>query len=366
MDILEMHISIEQGLQEINSFAFGNVLPEEIDMAINKEIDRYIKTHSNPKSNKEGEGFEQSEKRFSDLGLMAITDFKDSEITECVQIDTNEWEFSIPSNCHMLTKRNVQIYYNSCRAITPIVSNKTAAVSVIQFNPNKYSLADYRSLMVKFVDDQLVQHTLFDASSYPNILDYTIPEHTETFKAFFMNEVNRMWGSVIKCYYEVYKDMYEKDSFIFVDVQKSSLNTILFYYDFPNSIFDEDLFSIHNYITVDTMSESTKVARLGITSHDRIDVLKNDSFASSDDEIVLCTMSGNKLKLYTDDTKFIPIKGIVSYIKKPRKVSLALGINCELNSSVHQEIVDLTVAYLSKINSNQNVQILEFDSQKTE
>lgn len=364
MDILNMHIAVDQGLQEINSFVFGGLQNEEVDNALNVNIERFMKTRYADEGTKYREGFEQSEKRFADLSNLSITDYDDVNIMECTKIADNEWKLSLPSDYFLITKRNVEIYYSDCDTITPVLSNKSAQLATLPFKPNKYSLSDFSELVVSYQDDGLSYNTIFDASTYTNILDYTLPESIEAFIVFFIEEVNRNYGSYVKVYYEVYKDVYAKDSFIFVDVQQAGFVKIKF--DYTSLISYPANFITHDYTTLGTMTGNKKRTRIRITTHDKIDILKDDSFTSSDDEIILATTSGNSIKLYTDDTKFVPTKGIISYIKKPQKVSLALGINCELNSSVHQEIVDLTVAYLSKINANQNAQLLEIDTTKSE
>ena len=57
----------------------------------------------------------------------------------------------------------------------------------------------------------------------------------------------------------------------------------------------------------------------------------------------ITTIRGNNIDLYTSDI-FIIDRVKITYIRKPQKISLSLGIDCELPEHCHQEIVDMTVS----------------------
>ena len=61
-----MHLAIQQGVDKINSLQADMLLPEEIDIELNKSMMRFINTKYG-KNNKYGKGFEQSQKRIDDL-----------------------------------------------------------------------------------------------------------------------------------------------------------------------------------------------------------------------------------------------------------------------------------------------------------
>ena len=57
----------------------------------------------------------------------------------------------------------------------------------------------------------------------------------------------------------------------------------------------------------------------------------------------LTTIRGEYIDIYTSDI-FIIDKVKITYIRKPKNISLSLGIGCELPDHTHQEIVDMTVS----------------------
>ena len=57
MNVGEMHIAIQQGVYKINSLQADMLLPEEIDIELNKSQLRFINTKYGSRSNKFGQGF---------------------------------------------------------------------------------------------------------------------------------------------------------------------------------------------------------------------------------------------------------------------------------------------------------------------
>jgi len=73
MTVNEMHIAVNLGVQKLASFQADNLLPEEIDHELNLSVMRFIKQRYNPSSNRQGKGFEQSQKRIDDLKHLVST-----------------------------------------------------------------------------------------------------------------------------------------------------------------------------------------------------------------------------------------------------------------------------------------------------
>ena len=66
MDIQSMHIAVQQGVDKINSFQADSLLPQEIDLELNKSIMRFVNLKYG-KNNIYRQGFEESQKRIDDL-----------------------------------------------------------------------------------------------------------------------------------------------------------------------------------------------------------------------------------------------------------------------------------------------------------
>ena len=65
--VKELHIEIEQRIQQITSNRHRSIAPQFIDMMLNRAAVKYIQTKSNRKTNYKGEGLEDSKKRVDDI-----------------------------------------------------------------------------------------------------------------------------------------------------------------------------------------------------------------------------------------------------------------------------------------------------------
>ena len=77
--------------------------------------------------------------------------------------------------------------------------------------------------------------------------------------------------------------------------------------------------------------------------HDDIFTLLNDPFNSTKPSGPLTTIRNDEIDIYTSDI-FIIESVKITYIRKPQKISLSLGLSCELPEHNHQEVVDMTVS----------------------
>ena len=69
MNITEMHLAVQQGVDKINSFQADTLLSEEIDLELNKAINKFINLKYG-KNNIYGKAFEESQKRVDDLRVL--------------------------------------------------------------------------------------------------------------------------------------------------------------------------------------------------------------------------------------------------------------------------------------------------------
>lgn len=65
--VKELHIEIEQRIQQITSNRHRSIAPQFIDMMLNRVAVKYIQSKSNRKTNYKGEGLEDSKKRVDDI-----------------------------------------------------------------------------------------------------------------------------------------------------------------------------------------------------------------------------------------------------------------------------------------------------------
>src|SRR5690606_6543497 len=109
--------------------------------------------------------------------------------------------------------------------------------------------------------------------------------------------------------------------------------------------------------TIPTVSGSTEVKEMGnqllekstvrnspvrLSKEHKIDELSFSSFNKTMVRSPLGTLSGSQVYVYYDDS-FIVREVALTYIRKPRKVSLILRVDSDLPENVHEMICDLAV-----------------------
>jgi hypothetical protein len=67
MNSVEMHIDFRVKFNKVNSNKNKAFLPQEIDLFLNDQMDRFVEIKTSPKGNYKGEGFEESQKRLDDV-----------------------------------------------------------------------------------------------------------------------------------------------------------------------------------------------------------------------------------------------------------------------------------------------------------
>ena len=98
---------------------------------------------------------------------------------------------------------------------------------------------------------------------------------------------------------------------------------------------------------------------------DDIFTLLTDPFNTTKHTGPIYTIRGNTIDVYTSDIFIIDALKI-TYIRKPSKISLSLGISCELPEHCHQEIVDMTVSSILEGISDPRYQTHQIEVNKNE
>ena len=117
MNVTEMHIAVQQGVDKINSLQADSLLSEEIDIELNKNMFRFINTKYG-RNNIYRKGFEESQKRIDDLRTLvreyeAPVSFKEQLKTN-IFVDT----FKLPTDYMYLVNQMSRLYINNCKAMT--------------------------------------------------------------------------------------------------------------------------------------------------------------------------------------------------------------------------------------------------------
>ncbi len=372
-----MHIAVQQGVDKINSLQADSLLSEEIDLELNKSVFRFINTKYG-RNNIYRKGFEESQKRIDDLRTLvreyeAGVSFKERLQTK-IFVDT----FRLPADYMYLVNQVSRVYINKCAPIDYQLVN-LPDISYFVLNFDTFILNNEDGNSTAFING--IEMRLDGAANVATIwapsdnlissgwVPTSYPSNIEAVRQDILNNA----GPGFKIYWEEFETLYEPGSFIVaVDTEFHP------WFNWDNSI--GAVSSAHGlpYVGSDDIQEPTPQAgRILDASYsekrepivftdlltqgnrfsqqDDIFALLNDPFNTTKHTSPLTTMRGRSLDVYTSDI-FIIDSVKITYIRKPKEISLSLGVNCELPEHTHQEIVAMTVSSILEATSDPRYQ----------
>lgn len=382
MTVNEMHIAVNLGVQKLASFQVDNLLPEEIDHELNLSQLRFVKQRFNARSNRQGRGFEQSQKRIDDLKSIIVEHQDNTKFYG--EVYTSKYSpvyvdrYTLPLDYLFLVSVRAQISY-SC-TLPPTVSNLNSTTSYVKVNltapvdgyliQDIYYFNDDDTIWVKANTETLnsLSSVLANSNYITNVTPaLALPEQNSTgltnhispnvdsnhiyigFKSLYLGiDTVSTDAKLGKCVYVTWRDPIS--------------GTIVTTYE---SVFYTITSQTRVFINDSTIPLYNKISYCTFAQHDDIYALLDDPFNRTDYDLPFYNIEESYLDIYTDNT-FIATKAIIKYIKKPIAISKSLGVGCELPFHTHEEIVEMTIkSILEGIESQRyNTQSMEtFESE---
>tara|TARA_B100000963_G_C22607703_1_gene663413 strand:+ start:927 stop:2066 length:1140 start_codon:yes stop_codon:yes gene_type:complete len=357
MNVQEMHIAVNQGVDKIHSFQADLILPEEIDIELNKNIHRFISQRFNSKGNKYGVGFEESQKRIDDLRTLLtevdLLPLYKEQILSNIFVDT----VAFPIDYYHLIRVSARTNVYKCRRILTSTEEIDGFQYIAVPSTALYNASNGFATTVNIASDDTY---LGLGTSILNAVD-EVPnfENLDAVITYLTDPVNLVPG--IEVYWQQYNQVFAANNFIIIANPNTfesladtagvlNANTIihtvlgdttnLAYVAASPSDYTRVIDPSSGYGLAD-MTPGVYAAKF--SQHDDIYKMLGDPFNKTSHKAPLYTITDNKLELYSNDI-FIIDNVKMLYIRKPATVSLSLQVNCDLPDNVHQEIVDMTVA----------------------
>jgi len=374
MNVNEMHLAIQQGVDKINSLQADMLLSQEIDIELNKSQMRFINTKYG-KNNKYRKGFEESQKRIDDLRSLvreyeAPVNYKE-QLGNKFDIDT----FTLPYDYLYLVSTLSRTHINdNC---TPISYNLEEAepiqffilnLSQVVLNNNS-SIANY---LIMYED--ATDLTKGQAVLWQNDNNYVYPQDINAAR----EDIIQNSGIGFQVYWEQYGDLNYPGNFIVVpnpdvhtwinwDLSVGTVTSLVHVSSLGAQLQTVGLQYSQAFLGAKRiLDDPTEVSSSStFIQHDDIFTLLTDPFNTTKYTDPLYTIRGNAMDFYTNDI-FIIDAVKITYIRKPAKISLSLGISCELPEHCHQEIVDMTVSSILEGISDPRYQTHQIEVNKNE
>jgi hypothetical protein len=357
-----MHISLRQTVDRINSQRADQLLDQEIDLELNRAMQRFINQRYG-KNNVYQEGFEESQKRIDELRTL-LTEYESGvtfkEVLRPGRIFVDQ--FQLPENYMYLVNQRSKVFINDCQ---PIQYNLIARSDLYYFT------FTFDQLLVngnEFVDSIRMQHTEFGTNpttNYPTVwspssdllaLGYTSSSYPQFIDELIADIIaNPEPGFEI--YWESYGPLNEPSNFIvIVDIDThdwfihdASLGTptplvSIDNNDQINSVPPQFEDQSNNLVREPRDSTYTEDMVLNkFSQQDDIFRLLDDPFNSTTHTSPLTTIRGNFIDIYSNAI-FITSSAKITYLRNPQPINLSLGIDCELPDHTHEEIIAMAAS----------------------
>lgn len=334
--VQELHIEIEQRIQQITSNRNGSIAPEFIDMVLNRNAIRYVNLKTNRKTNYKQEGFEDSKKRLEDLESL--------KRTERLIVQASEDLCLLPADFHILVSSSSNYLYSNSKDdfTTYTYDNSIYALNIIEIIDWIKSIGDktwslkkqtYRneiaSEYINIISDQsssMISDDIFDNVAYLQdfLKDSNINSYWENIAGIYIPNT-----LIVRIPTGVNDDKFE------FHVSDNSVTPLIIS---KISINIRDLSNLRYSFT------STKTSPNDLVSSEKIPSILQDYYGNKNRHLnPIIEIKQGLLYVYTNDNfKVCTID--ITYIKKPRQFDINRNIMSDL--TITPEFMDMVVSDL--------------------
>jgi len=367
MTVNEMHIAVNLGVQKIASFQADVLLPQEIDFELNIAMMRFIKQRYNPSSNRQGKGFEQSQKRIDDLRNLVVTTSSSTISSGGFLTDALGTYIYNTSNTNIYVERATlpldYLFLVSVSAQVNYVCNGNIAYAVFQDKVNYnwvkvdltppvagYFLTDiayydgswWVSMMNTIFGEEISRDELIKTNNYLN--DF-FPSYNANVRET-LNDTGAALDPPVDSnhiYIGTINDMFSDPStggYIRTTWTQAVGSGVYAYKEEDNlKTFGVTTRAVKNTATPRPL---TRISQCWFAQSDDIPTIMKDPFNRTSFDYIPYSVKENFIDVYSDNTFIVP-KVFIVYIRKPKAISITLGVGCELAEHTHQEIVEMTI-----------------------
>lgn len=348
MYVKEQHIEVEQATQKIGANRTRKLFPEEIDWLLNKHQGRFIESRVTPKKDGSG-GFEVKQFDIDAIQNIVVTGYE----IPAYYADPRRYQAVLPGDySYLLSDESVVKLAPVDLARKPAAPMQTILTNHVVLIPMRKSQLVtgpwYANVQV-YLNTGLV----FDMQSYTQARDVQ-------FTGF--NSKDEIWPVAAcvlralsdqgwKVYWERFGNGYYPKTFIVDTGTTAGTGSITI--DGTTAVAATDTYSAK---AIDYPQQSTQDQTNRLTASHIVQNLREVAFYRTQPESPLSEVSRGLLYTYANEY-FTVTNNRISYVRKPRRISLSLGEDCELAPEYHQMICDLAVEYYKAIIADPNWEV---------
>lgn len=359
MTVFDMHVVMNQRLQEVASYKRDKIYPEEIDVALNQAMERFIKRNMDI-------NFEDRQSKLSNIrGIVEKNRSISTVIRSTTDADYEPFMTSIelPADYMYLANHRAEVLTSVIEpcSTAPVLGTSTLTkyITTLPFPTTALSVPPYYtalSINRNGVNIYFSYNTVVGGKTTPSgIANFNSKRAKDFIISSILETLNRRENGY-QVFWEYYMGVRYSNSFIIVDSVNPVSYTAITYQSDATTIdvstsgtISSSSYAVYNrslltpaYLIGKKIDIVPCYLMEGDTSYSR---LKLNSFTKTKPNNP-CSAEAEDLLYFYFDESFIITKAVIDYVRKPRQISLALSQSCELDPSTHREIVDLAVEIL--------------------
>ena len=376
MTVQEMHHAVEQGLQKVASNSFDTFLPEELDFALNKMQERFVKQRFWSLSDPKQQGLHGAQKRVDDLRILTVLDYSDDVVTPNLYADHED--FDLPTDYMFLINARVEILYDDCQIDPELITNGSFSTATNWIlgdgTDDKWTIAS-----------GYVAHTSGSGAAFTEVLHQSV--RVKKGNKYLISIIvegatggtSASTGSFTVSLGNAATPGVGNTSFTFDYLAPPTPdNRTIYQTTHATTAKQFELHALADNVSLEFTPSADFNGRIDNISVKRIkeiplriiepddayNILGNP-FATSTASSAIGIINNTEIKVFNNESYLL--KGLnVDYIRTPVEISLSSGVDCELADHTHQEIVDLTVKHLLEATESQRYQTNIAESSQTE
>ena len=357
MSVQKLHLEVLQRIQEVGSYKKTKFRSEEIDLALNKAMYRLLEDGVEEK-------FQGTQVNLSHVSAL----IQKNRVSEVIQPQTTDKLYEenignayavVPADLYWTINGRAEVVTNPLNCSTAPTLAKTTYgeyVAIVPF-PALGSAPYFVSTSVtsSVLGSMYTSPAAIAAGFNNSLAKYVVVDN-------ILDTLQRKYAT-LQVYWERYRDVYYKDSFIFVG--STDIGTITLTSNSQTSAVVRTINSYQIYNRALISALASKEVTAPPVKINREDVLYQglqNSFYKTRPSRPIVDQTYDYFIIYTD-TSFIVTRFSYDYIRKPRAISLNLGQDCELAPTIHPKVVDLAVEILKLDTKDQSYPATVQDTQ---
>lgn len=345
MYVKEMNIEVKLSTQKIAGNRTRKLLDQEIDWLLNKCQERFIRSRVTPKKDGTG-GFEILQDDLDAIRPLVKT----GVVLPAYVADPRRIRCPLPGDYAYLTQDESVIKRTNPTPSAPQPTTITATRYILQIPIRKSTAAIgpyYGQVQVS-----IGGNVVFDIGQYTIARDTNFSGFSDT------NEIYNIPGIILNsvisqgwdAYWEWYQDKEYPRTIVIISSAPLTGSVII------DGVTTPGITSTTNVRIRDLQQVESEFQANRLTASNIVSSLLEVAFFGTQAEFPISELSGRSLYVYPNKT-FIVSNTVISYVRKPRKISLILGTDCELAPEYHQLICDLVEEYFKAMIADPNWEV---------